>query len=227
MKLSRMIERLMSEVPNIGATGTGATAEQLIALLNEGAEDVNRRIKLLSGYTDFNVSANVMTYSISKIIPTFNGLNKIGVYFNDDNGEWQRLFPKTKAWIMSVYPNWVNAASTHMPRWYWQDRNEFGLFQAPDESQNNACRVYHFKTIQLMVTNDDYPFTGSTGHVAMYDDLDDAVLAYAKWKLAPAFGKMTDMDIRRREYRDELRKGAKKLNMRSDLTIDAGYSLRI
>lgn len=226
MKLSRMIERLLSEVPNIGATGSGATSEQLTALLNEGAEDVNRRTKLLSGHTDFNVSANVGIYAVSQVIPTFNGLNKMGAYFKDDNGKWQKIYPKTKAWIMSVYPDWINAASTHMPRWYWQEKNEFGLFQPPDASQSQGCRVYHFKTINLMVTNDDYPFTGSSGHVAMYDELDDAVLAYAKWKLAPAFGKMTDIDVRRREYRDELRKGAKKLNMRPDLTIDAGYSLR-
>ena len=78
-----------------------------------------------------------------------------------------------------------------------------------------------------MTTNDDYPWSGSPTQITAFVALDDALVAYAKWKLSPAFGEKTEQDLREREFLAECSKGSKQIKRRLDLTADSGYGMEL
>lgn len=225
MKLSRFIERLMSEVPSIGNLGSGASTTQLTALLNEGVFEVNALTKVYKGYKDIDIVAEQQIYQLSVVDTEFMGMDKPGVFFKDSNGDWCNVYPKTLTWLATRYPGFLNAESAAVPRWYWQDGDDLGFYNKPDASQTAGARIYRIKKPTNMGNDDHYPFSGSAIELVALRPLDDAILAYARWKLAPAFGKVTDVDMRRREFLDECRRGVKLIRRRPDMTIDSGYGI--
>lgn len=225
MKLSRFIERLKSEVPSIASLGSGDLTTLLPAIINEGVEKVNELTKVWKGYVDINIVAEQQIYQFSVVDPLFMGMDKPGVFFKDSNGSWQTVYPKTLTWLAKRYPGFLNAESAAMPRWYWQDGDDLGFYPKPDASQSAGARIYRIKKPTAMGNNDHYPFSGNAVEIIALKPLDDAILAYARWKLAPAFGKVTDVDMRRREFLDEVRRGIKNIRRRPDLTSDSGYGM--
>ena len=225
MKLSRFLVRLKSEVPSINQIG--ATDDQLTDILNEGVDKVNVFTKVYKGYTDFAIEAEKQIYNLSTVVPTFLGISKPGVFFKDSNSAWQVVYPKTLAWLSKTYPTFLNASSVAVPKWYWQEGDDLGFHNKPSTSLANGCRIYHLKKGTPMSSGDHYPFTGSTTQITAFEPLDDGILAYAKWQLTPAFGKMIDIDLGEQRFLKECRKGAKQIKRRPDLTLDSSYGIRI
>lgn len=222
MKASEFEDRIRMEVPNFN--DKGLTSLQLYKLLSQGVDQVNLLTKVYRGYTDFNIVAESGTYSLSTVAPTFLGMAKEGAYFKDSSDQWQIVYPKTRAWIAKLYPGWLNAASAALPRWYWVEGDEIGFYNKPSTSKTSGARIYHLKKGTVMTGADTYPFSGVTESVDLIP-LDDAIIAYVKMKLSPSFGKMTDVDLMRRDFLNECRKGARQVRRRPDLTIDSTYMM--
>jgi len=222
MKLSRLIARVKVECPNIGTIND----DEITAILNEGCDDINARIKIYKTYTDFNIVAEQQTYELSLVIPNYLCMDKKSVFLQDDSGNWQIVYPKTKDWISQVYPNWMNASSG-FPKWYWLEGDEIGFHNKPDTSVTNGGRVFHLKKRVDMSNNDHYPWIGSTRELTAFRPADGALIAYAKWKLSPAVGAVTDADLRYREYLGECRKAAKQIKGRPDISTDTSFSVKI
>lgn len=224
MKASEFEERLRIEVPNIGTMGLESS--QIYRLLSQAVDQVNLITKVYRGYTDFNVTAEVGSYSLSTVAPTFLGMAKEGVYFKDANSQWQVVYPKTRAWVAKFYPGWLNATSAALPRWYWVEGDEISFYNKPSTTRTSGARVYHLKKGTVLTNADYYPFSGTTESVDLIP-LDDAIIAYVKMKLVPSFGKNTDIDLMRRDFLAECRKGAKQIRRRPDLTLDSTYTMTI
>jgi hypothetical protein len=152
---------------------------------------------------------------------------KEGVYFKNSSGDWTEIFPKTRAWLDQINPNWLNDTSVAVPKWYWVEGDELGFHQKPSTAYTLGGRVYHLKKATPMDNGDKYPWTNTTSEITAFIPLDDAIIAYAKWRLAPALGQVTEQDLTYREFIAECSKGAKKVNRRPDLMIDRGFAMRI
>lgn len=222
MKLSQFITRIKIQVPNIGADDDAITD-----LLNKGCDQVNLLTKVYRGYTDFNIVADQAIYNFSTIAPTYLGMDKKGVYLKDSNNNWVELYPKSKDWLAENYPDWLNADSVAMPQWYYVEADELGFYQPPSTSLSSGGRIYHLKKRTDMSSGDHYPFTGSSTEITALTPLDDAIVAYARWKLSPAVGAVTDADLREQEFLKECRKGAMQIKRRPDLTSDSTFSINL
>lgn len=225
MKQSQFLKRLKLQIPNIKETGYSDS--DLIELINQGIDQTNLLAKVYQSYTDFNIVADQQIYNISEIAPTFLGPVKKRAYLLDDNSEWQPILPKTKDWIENKYRQWLNAESVSLPNWYWIEGDELGFYPPPNTSFSSGGRIFHLKKSTPMSSNDHYPWTGSTTQITAFIPLDDAILAYARWKLSPAFGTVTDVDLREKEFIKECAKGAKQIKRRPDITTDTEYGLKI
>lgn len=228
MKLSEFKFRVKAQTPNIGVSG--ATDQQICDLLNQACDQINLLTKVYKGttggYTDFAVVADQQIYSLSSIAPTYLGMGKEGLYFKDSNGEWISIIPKTKAWIDERFPGWLNASSVDVPTYYWVDGDELGFYPAPNTSLSAGARIYHLKKCTPMDNDDNYPWTNLTTELTALRAMDDAIIAYARWKLSPAIGANFDSDLTYREYMIEVQKGVRLIRRRPDLTIDSDYVMR-
>ena len=221
MKLSEFKTRIKIAVPNLSAVDDNAVT----ALLNQGCDQANLYCKAYKGYTDFNITANTMLYTISSIAPTFLAMDNKPLYFKDSDSNWQRLWPKTKAWIQQKYSDFLNVASVAVPTWYWQENNELGFYPPPSTTLANGGRIYHLKKRTDMSSDDHYPFTGTDTEIAAFLPMDDAIIAYCKWKLSPSVGAVTDQDLREREFLSECARASKQMRRRPDLYIDSTFSM--
>lgn len=224
MKLSDFLQRIKLGTPNLNQTGIDD--DYLTELFNQAVDQVNLLTKVYKTFTDFNIVADKRIYDLSVVAPLYLGTDKRGFFFKDGNDKWNgQVIPKTEAWLSERYPDYLNASSTVLPRWVWIDGNELGLYPPPSTEKTKGARLYHLRKSNPMTTDDHYPFTGSGVQITAFIALDDAIIAYVKWKLAPSFGNVSDVDLRRREYMDECRKGAKQVKRRRDLTNDSDYGM--
>jgi hypothetical protein len=223
MKLSQFITRVKIQCPNI----SGVDDDAITLLLNEACDKVNLLTKVYKTYSDFNVVAEQQTYNFSTIATSYLGMDKKGVYLKNSDGEWDEIFPKTKDWIAEQFPDWINADSVSIPEWYWAEGDELGFHQKPSTSYASGGRVYHLKKRTDMSSGDHYPFTGSSTQITALSPLDDAIIAYVRWKLSPAVGAVTDADLREQEFLKECRKGAMQIKRRPDMTTDSTYQMSL
>ncbi|MEA2036129.1 MAG: hypothetical protein U9O94_01370 [Nanoarchaeota archaeon] len=223
MKLSELIIRVKLEVPNMNQTGLNDT--EIAALLNQACDQVNLLTKVYKTYTDFNIVAEKRSYLMSEDVPTFLGTDKRGLFFKDSNNDWQDITPKTLGWISERYPDFLNASSAALPRWYWFDGDLLEFHEPPSTTKSSGARLYHLKKSGSMSGDDDYPFTGTSSQITAFLPLDDALIAYCKWKIAPAFGVVQDIDLRQRDFINECKKAAMQIKRRRDLTNDSSYRM--
>jgi hypothetical protein len=225
MKLSEALFRIKTQIPNIKESGI--TDTELGTLLRQGCDKVNLLAKVYKTYTDFNIVADQSIYSLSVIAPTYLGIDKKVVYFKDSSSQWQDVIPKTKKWIEKSYPNYLNAASQNIPTWYWVEEDELGFYAPPSTSTSNGGRIYHLKKAGILANNDHYFWSGNSTEISALNALDDAVIAYVRWKLSPSIGAVSDADLRYNEFLNEVKLGASQIKRRPDLSIDDSYGINI
>lgn len=229
MKQTRFLARIKLQVPNIKESGVDD--DDIMAIANEGCDVINLLAKIYrgttGGYTDFNIVADQGIYSLAAIAPTFLALDDKPLHFKNSDGEWKKVYPKTKAWIEKVYPNWMNADSAAIPQWYWAEGDELGMYPPPSTSYTKGARLYHLKTRTDMANGDSYPFSGNATQLTALIPMDDAIIAYVRWKLSPAVGSVTDVDLREREFYKEVQKGARQIKRRPDIAIEPSNVISI
>lgn len=218
MNLGEFIQRIKLQVPNIGETGVSDT--YLRTLIHSAVNAVNALCKVYAGYTDFNIEAEKRVYNLSEVCPTYLGRDKRGMFFKDADDAWQEVIPKTEAWLASHYPDYLNATSTPIPQFYYIKGDELGFYPPPSTAKTLGCRLYHLKKGNAMTQDAHYPFSGTTVEISAFVPLDDAIVAFCKWKLNPSFGATTDTDIRYREYINECRIGSMQIRRSPDIGND-------
>lgn len=223
MTLLDFKKRVKLGVPNIGSTGI--SDDYLTTLINQAVDKVNLLTKVYRTYTDFDIEADTRIYDLSSIAPTYLGRDKRGLFFKDSNDKWQDLIPKTEAWLSERYPDYLNASSVTLPEYYYITGDELGFYPPASTAKTLGGRLYHLKKATEMTTDADYPFTGSTTEITAFEPLDDAIIAYCRWKISPSYGAVTDVDLREQEYLKECRKGAMQVKRSPDITNDS--SVRI
>jgi hypothetical protein len=225
MKLSEFLQRIKLQVPNIGQSGV--KDDYLTTLLNTGADETNLLTKSYKGYTDFNIEANKANYSAALVAPNYLGADKRGLFLKNSAGKWKKITSKTEAYINTTYPDYLNATSVAMPNFCWLEGDDIGFYPAPSTAYTLGCRLYHLKKSNPMTSGDHYPFSGSTTEIVALRPLDSAIIAYCRWKLSPAFGTVTDVDLREREFLNEARKGAMQIRRRPDLSQSQENGIQI
>lgn len=218
MKLSEFLFKIKYMVPNMSSIGM--TDDQLATLITQGCDNVNMLAKIYFGYTDINVIANQASYSVSTVAPTYLGADKRGIYFKDSNNQWQKIYPKTISWLAQRFRDYLNAASSALPEYYAIDNDDLLFYPPPASTASAAARIYHLKKAGALTNNDHYPFTGTAVELTSLLPADDAIIAYVRWKLAPAFGQVSDLDLREREYLNEVRKARAQIRRRPDAVKD-------
>ncbi len=224
MKLSELIQRIRLQVPNIDQTGISDT--YLATLLNQACNQVNLLTKVYKTYTDFNIVADQRIYNLSTYVPLYLGTDKRGFFFKDSSGNWDDVIPKTESWLSERYPDYLNASSTAIPRWVWIEGDELGLYPPPTTAYRNGARLYHLQKANDMSNGDDYPWSGNSTEITALIPLDDALVAYCRFKISPAFGVVVDQQALEAEFIREAKKGAQQVKRRRDLTNDSDYRMR-
>lgn len=223
MKLSDLKTRIKIQVPNFNDLSLSDTS--LASLINEACDQINLLCKVYKGYTDFDLEAEKRVYNLSVVCPNYLGADKRGLFIQDTSDDWQYVIPKTEAWISERIPDYLNASSIALPTYYYIDVDELGFHPKP--STATECRLYHLKKATVMSSDDHYPWTGTTVEIPMLKALDDAIVAFVRWKLSPSFGQVSDVDLRYREFISECSKGAKQIKRRPDLTNDSSYCMEL
>ena len=225
MNLGEFVQRIKLQVPNISSTGV--TDPYLKTLIHSAVNAVNALCKVYAGYTDFNIEAEKRVYDLSTVCPRYLGRDKRGLFFKDSNDKWQQVIPKTEAWLASHYPDYLNATSTEIPQFYYIKGDELGFYPPPSTSKTLGCRLYHLKKGGQMTQDAHYPFSGTAVEISAMLPLDDAIIAFCKWKLNPAFGGVTDQDLRYREYVNECRIGSMQVKRSPDIANSQESSIKI
>jgi hypothetical protein len=225
MTASEFVARIKLQAPNLGQSGV--TDAYMISLLNTACNAVNALCKVYSGYTDFNIEANKRIYDLSTYVPTYLGRDKRGLFIKDADGNWNDVIPKSEAWLAERYPDYLNASSVELPEYYYIGGNELGFYPPPSTDRTEGARLYHLKKANPMTADGHYPFSGTTSEITAFIPLDDALLAWCRWKLSPAFGAVSDIDLRYREFLIECQKGAAQVRRSPDLMNDLGKGIKI
>jgi len=216
MNLGEFVQRIRLQVPNIGETGV--TDAYLRTLIGSAVNAVNALCKAYAGYTDFNIEADKRVYDLSTVCPTYLGRDKRGLVYKDSSDKWQDVIPKTEAWLSERYPDYLNAASAAIPQYYYIKGDELGFYPPPSTTKSLGCRLYHLKKGNAMTNDAHYPFSGSATEISAMLPLDDAIIAWCRFKLSPAYGAVTDVDIRYREFILECQKGSMQIRRCPDIS---------
>jgi len=223
MKLSQLRKRVRLQVPNTDLTGVEDT--DLTELLNQACDSANLIIKCYKTYTDFDIEADKRIYALSSIAPNFLGTDKRGLFFLNDNDKYDQILPKTEEWIAKEYPNYLNSSSIAIPLYYWTEGDDLGFYPPASTAYTKGARIFHLKKSGEMSGDDDYPFSGNTTQITAFIAADDALVAYVRWKLAPAFGENHDQDLRLREFIGECKKASSQIKRRKDITNSVDYGI--
>lgn len=224
MNLGSFIKRIKMAVPDIGQTGV--TDEYITTLINQGVNEVNLLAKIYSGYTDFNLESGKRIYDLSVSVPRYLGTDKRGLFILID-GNWEKIEPKTEAYLSENFQDYLNAESVEQPNYYWVNGNELGFYPAPVDSVPSGCRLYHLMKAVNMGSDGHYPFTGSDVEIMAFIPLDDAIVEWACWRLKPSYGAVTDVDLGYRRFLEAVRKGTMQVKRRRDLMNSNQSGIRV
>lgn len=222
MTLGQMISRIRRQLP--AATVESVSDSDITNELNHGVDECNLIAQVFWNTTTINLAAEQQTYSLSVYVPGYLGLMKSGVWYFNSSGTSKYLFAKTLRWFDLYQRNWRDLTSGE-PTWYWIEKDELGLYPKPSES--NTLKVYHLKQATAMTANDNYPWNNTTSELTSLRAFDNAIIAYAKWKLSPAVGKDDKEDFNLKEFQYEVTKASQQVKRRRDLMSDYDYYMRV
>ena len=224
MTLADFVNRIKLQVPNIGQTGV--TDAYLKTLINSSVDAVNAICKVYTGYTDFNIEAEKRTYDLSISVPTYLGRDKRGLFLKNSSDKWEDVTPKTEAWLAETHPDYLDATSVAIPEYYFIQGDVLGFYPPPSTDKTNGARLYHLKKANQMTADTHCPFSGTTTEMSAFTPLNDAMIAWCRWKLIPAYGAVTDQDLRWREFLQECKNGASQIKRAPDIMHDSSTRMR-
>ena len=212
MKLSEMIYRTRRRLPS--ATIESVSDQEIIGELNRGVDECNRLAQCYLGYTEFPSVIGKQIYSLSGDVPRYLAISKDGCWFKATTS-FKELFPKTIRWLDLFIRNWRDLGNAE-PQWYWVQGNDLGLYPKPNVV--GTLRVYHLKNSIPMDNLNNYPWENTTNEITALQGFDDAIVAYACWKIAPAVGQTGLENPYYAEFVREVHKGQTQTRRRPDIS---------
>lgn len=229
MNLGEFITRVRQQIPASGSTGDMQDVT-IQNTLNQGVVKVNLITRAYRTYVSVPNVPGQQLYSLSSICPGFLSMEKSGVWWFDTLGKSHRIWPKTRRWLDNFLVNWRDQSPVTIPTWYWHDGDELGFYPASNQQSTNAnkdFRVHYLLRPTPMGGNNNYPWNNGITELTALACMDDAIIAYAVSKLAPAV-----MDKEGRNYYDgmfekECKIGMAQIKRQFDLTTDYDYYIRL
>jgi len=223
MTLGEMIERVRRQLPS--ATVESVSDAIITSELNVAVNKTNIITRVYKGYKDFTLTVNKQTYSLlTDVDSNYIGREKRGVVYYNASSESSLLIPKTAKWLDLSIPNWRDASASE-PQYYYIDADDLVLYPKP--SVANTLRVHFVKKATAMDDNDNYPWFNLPTGSGVLESLDDAIVAYAVWKLSPAVGKEAQKPSLEDEFLRYCQMGKTQINKAPDLTSDDDYEIKI
>jgi hypothetical protein len=223
MQLGAMRQRVYNFIPQ--TTAATITPTSINVELNNGMNKVAELTECYRGTAYCSTIAGQQKYSLSSLVPNYLSIWKSGMWFIDSSGEFQKVWPKTKRWLDNFLINWRNSASVEVPTWYVIDGDSL-IFQ-PAPSGVNQFTIDSSIYGQPMTSDTNYPWTNSTTEITSLRPMDDAIVAYAVWKLAPAVFDNEGRNYYEGQFKNECNFGIKILRRRWDMTSDYDYYPRL
>lgn len=228
MMLSEMIIRVRQQIPASGSTGDMQDVT-IQNVLNQGVVKVNLSARCYKAEVKVSNVPGQQTYSLSAICPGFLSMEKSGVWWFDANGFSQLMWPKTKRWLDNFLVNWRDQDPTTVPTWYWHDGDELGFQPASTQQSSNAnkdFRIQYLLRPTPMGGNNNYPWTNGTTELTALACFDDAIIAYAVSKLAPAVMDKEGRNYYDEQFKSELKIGMAQVKRQLDMTTNFDYYIR-
>jgi hypothetical protein len=223
MNLGDLKFRIKLQVPSI--KDTGMTDDDITDLLNQACDDVNMFGKFYRSERVFNIESEKQIYQISSFCPDYLGIDKGGVWFKY-NDEWVEVYPRTKEYLNEFIPNWRSAQSVPVPQYYWVDVDDIGFYQKPSQDITGGGLLCYLKRATPMSNNNHFPYTGTSTEIGALRPIDDALIAYVRWKTKVSLANNPRGVDAFAEYERDLLRAVRQVMRRPDLTIDRSYRLR-
>lgn len=225
MLLGDMITRIQRTLPQ--ATGETIDQTKIIFELNHGCDEVNLLAKCYKSVLTYSLpSVSVPTeFSLSSIFPGYLGIDKTGIWFFDVNGFSHYLYPKTKRWLDQYIRNWRDNKGGTTPTWYYI-RNDALAFYPFVNISGTSITVDAIVKASPMTNTSNYPWSNQTTELTTLRCFDNAIIAYATWRLAPAVFDKEGRNYYETEFEKEVKKAISQVHDRSDMTSDYDYYMR-
>lgn len=234
MTLGEMTTRVRQQIPASGGTGDMADATIQNAL-NQGVVKVNLITQCYQTYIKIAntpaVSGTPQQYSLSTICPGFLSMADSGVWWFDTNGSSQILYTKTRRWLDINVPNWRDQSPVaDNPTWVWHEGDQLGFYPGSTQQSTNAALdfwVYYMLMPTPMGGPNNYPWTNGTTEFTALSCMDDAIIAYAVSKLAPAVMDKEGRNYYDVQFKQECQTGAAQVRRKPDMTSGYDYAIDI
>lgn len=234
MTLGEMIIRCRQQIPQSGSTGDMADLTIQNAL-NQGVVKVNL---ITQCYQTVAKVANVpavqgtpQQFSLSSICPGFLSIMNSGVWWYQTDGISQIMYPVTRRWLDLYIPNWRDQAPVaDNPTWYWHDGDQLGFMPGSTQQSTNANLdfwVYYLLFPTPMGGPNNYPWNNATTELTAMRCMDDAIIAYAVSKLAPAVMDKEGRNYYDLQFKQECQAASAQLKRQPDLATTYGYYIDI
>lgn len=224
MNKGAMRIRVYNALPQ--ATSATIPASVIDTELNNGMNKVGEDTECYRGTFNCNTQAGIGQYSLSAICPGYINIWKPGIWFFNSSGESQILYPKTKKWLDNFLINWRDSSPVEIPTWVVIDGDT--LIFEPAPSGVNQFTVDAVKYGTPMTNDANYPWNNSSSQeLTSLRPMDDAIIAYAIWKLAPAVFDNEGRNYYEGQYEKRVQEGMKKLRRRWDMTSSFDYYIRL
>lgn len=225
MNLGDMILRVQRTMPQ--ATGETIDTTKITFELNHGCDEINLLAKCFKGVLSYNLPAVTIPteFSLYTIFPGYLGLDKVGVWFFDTNGKSHYLYPKTKRWLDQYIRNWRDNSGGSVPTWYYIRNDALGFYPFVNTNGNSITIDALIKSTP-MTNNSNYPWLNQATELTTLRCFDNAIIAYATWRLAPAIFDKEGRNYYEEQFNKEVKKSIMQVHDRPDMTSDYDYYMR-
>ncbi len=230
MTLGEMTTRVRQQIPASG--GSGDMSDLTIQnALNQGVVKVNLITQCYQTVVKVAntpaVAGTPSQYSLSSICPGFLGMADSGVWWFQTNGSSQVMYPVTRRWLDLYVPNWRDQSPVaDNPTWYWHEQDQLGFYPGSTQQSSNANLdfwIYYLLFPTPMGGPNSYPWTNGATEFTALTCMDDAIIAYAVSKLAPAVMDDNGRNYYDQQFKQECQTGAMQARRKPDLTSTYDY----
>ena len=212
MNLSSWKSYIRAVIP--AATISSVPDAMITQILNSGALDITKKTLCLKKNQQFNVVSGQGQYDLNAILGDYLTPDKSGLYWNNGT-EFTEVFPRTTKELDNEYPNW-RSLSPGNPQFYAIEETILTVVLTPNTSLTNGFWFYYTPMSTDMVNSSDFPFVGSASEIRRLRIFDEALEAYARWKISPILNK-DQQDITQQIYSSTLKEAGDLWDKRPDV----------
>ena len=199
MTLGNLITLSRAYIP--GAKASVITDDVLKLIINSGVIDIAAYTRCLKKNKKFAVVADQQEYNLSSVIGDYLVMDRPGLWWSDGD-QWLQLSASTLTALDKDRPIWRDESSGD-PEEYSIDGDVLTIVPAPDTSLVEGFWLYYGGKPVDMVSNDQYPFTGTTTEYTHLSIFDWCIIKFVAWKVNPMLNKDQDAMVFRLEYEQE------------------------